>query len=69
MISSTNMLLRWQAEKTNNAELLAASQAIETALELALTNPKTRTQDIGGLLGCAAFGNIVKDNIFSGVSF
>lgn len=34
-----------------------AAAAIDAALDQALTSPATRTADLGGALGCAAFGN------------
>ena len=49
------MLLRWLAERRDHAALLNASGAIEEALVGAVSRPETRTKDLGGELGTAAF--------------
>jgi len=49
LIGSAAMLLR-------HLGAAQAAGAIETALEAALTRPQTRTADLGGTLGTAAFG-------------
>ncbi len=49
LIGSAAMLLR-------HLGAAQAAGAIETAMEAALTRPETRTADLGGTLGTAAFG-------------
>lgn len=43
-----------------------AAGAIDAALDLALASPATRTGDLGGSLGCAAFGNHIASLITDG---
>lgn len=52
LIGSAAMLLR-------HLGAVPAADAIETALETALTRPETRTADLGGTLGTAAFGTLL----------
>ncbi len=59
MILSVQMLLAWLAERRGSAPLAAAAAAIEKAVEQVLENPATRTADLGGPLGCKAFGEQV----------
>lgn len=56
LIGSAAMLLRHLGAR-------AAADAIETALDAALARPETRTPDLGGALGTAAFGALVADMI------
>ena len=56
LIGSAAMLLAWLGERRSDDRLTRAAQAIETALDQAIANPKTRTRDLGGPLGTDAFG-------------
>jgi 3-isopropylmalate dehydrogenase len=53
------MLLEWQATHRGNAAAGAAAQAINTAIDVALADPATRTTDLGGTLGTRAFAQHV----------
>jgi 3-isopropylmalate dehydrogenase len=55
LILSAAMLLSWLSEKRGRPELATAAQAIEQAVDGALANSRTRTADLGGPLGTAAF--------------
>lgn len=59
MILSCAMLLDWYGRKTGQDAFLSAGAAIESAVDIALKNPETRTRDLGGTLGTVAFTNAV----------
>jgi 3-isopropylmalate dehydrogenase len=59
LIGSAAMLIAWLGERRNDDRLTHAADAIEAALERAITAPDGRTRDLGGLLGTAAFGERV----------
>ncbi|MFC7704210.1 isocitrate/isopropylmalate dehydrogenase family protein [Plastorhodobacter daqingensis] len=59
MILSAAMLLRWHGMRHDAAPFVAAATAIEAAVDAALADPATRTRDLGGDLGTAAFGRAV----------
>jgi 3-isopropylmalate dehydrogenase len=56
MILSVAMLLQWLGERHGKASFTSAATAIERAVDNVLENPATRTADLGGTLGCKAFG-------------
>ena len=56
LIGSAAMLLAWLGERRNDDKLTRAAQAIEKALDTTITDPATRTPDMGGKLGTDAFG-------------
>ena len=59
LIGSAAMLIAWLGERRSDARLTRAADAIEAALERAITEPQWRTRDLGGPLGTAAFGERV----------
>jgi 3-isopropylmalate dehydrogenase len=59
MILSAGMLLRWLGEHRWRPALLQAGEAIERAIDTVLSNPATRTADLGGTLGTRAFSHAV----------
>ena len=59
MILSVAMLLGWLGEHHRLPRLEAAARAIDAAVDRVLENPATRTRDLGGSIGCAAFGTAV----------
>ncbi|HEY6493369.1 MAG TPA: isocitrate/isopropylmalate family dehydrogenase [Trebonia sp.] len=60
LILSAAMLLEWQSRRTADEALGAAAADIERAVERVLSDPATRTRDIGGTLGTTEFSaNIV----------
>lgn len=59
LIGSTAMLLRWLGLRDQRKDLGHAAYALDTALEAALSNPDTRTKDLGGPLGTKAFRDAV----------
>ena len=56
MILSVAMLLGWLGERHQSDNLLQAGRAIEAAVDSALEDPDGRTADLGGRVGCKAFG-------------
>jgi 3-isopropylmalate dehydrogenase len=50
------MLLQWLGERHGKTAFTQAAAAIERAVDQVLENPATRTADLGGTLGCQAFG-------------
>ena len=56
LIGSVAMLLSWLGERRGVAALREAGMAMERELDELLAVPDTRTPDLGGPLGTAAFG-------------
>lgn len=63
MILSVAMLLRWIGEYRGNRAFENAGRAIEAAVDAVLSNPATRTSDLGGTLGTKAFGLAVAGQV------
>ncbi|HEX7889619.1 MAG TPA: isocitrate/isopropylmalate dehydrogenase family protein [Ramlibacter sp.] len=59
MILSVAMMAQWVGDKQRNAGLRKAGDAMTAAVDRVLENPATRTRDIGGTIGCQAFGDAV----------
>jgi isocitrate/isopropylmalate dehydrogenase len=56
LLISAGMLLGWLGEKHAADNLRRAQAALEAALASLMRDPATRTRDLGGTLGTAAFG-------------
>jgi isocitrate/isopropylmalate dehydrogenase len=56
LIGSAAMLLAWLGERRGDERFNRAADAIEDALEQAISDPAGRTRDLGGPLGTKAFG-------------
>jgi 3-isopropylmalate dehydrogenase len=59
LIGSAAMLLEWIGERRNDDRFSRAAAAIEDALERTISDPASRTRDLGGPLGTKAFGERV----------
>lgn len=59
MILSVAMMVRWIGDKRGHSGLQQAGDAMSAAVDQVLANPETRTRDIGGSIGCRAFGDAV----------
>ncbi len=59
LILSAAMLLDWLGARHGRADLAEAAGAVRAATDAALAKPETRTADLGGALGTAAFGAAV----------
>jgi 3-isopropylmalate dehydrogenase len=59
MILSVGMLLRWMGGYHKNSALSDAGDAMEKAVDKVLEDPAYRTRDLGGPIGCKAFGSKV----------
>jgi 3-isopropylmalate dehydrogenase len=59
LILSAAMLLTWMARRRDDAALDAAAKRIERAIDRVLDDPQSRTGDLGGPLGTAAFAQAV----------
>lgn len=59
MILSVAMLLQWMGEQHGKPALGEAGKAMEKAVDVVLEDPAKRTADLGGQLGCRAFGEAV----------
>ena len=59
MLLSVAMLLDWLAKRHQRSDLAAAASRISAAVDGTLSNPATRTADLGGSLGTAAFTDAV----------
>jgi 3-isopropylmalate dehydrogenase len=56
MILSVAMMVQWVGERRGHAGWRKAGDAMTAAVDEVLENPATRTRDIGGTMGCEAFG-------------
>lgn len=63
MILSVAMMVRWVGDKRRHRGLQQAGDAISAAVDRVLASPATRTRDIGGSMGCKAFGQAVAQAI------
>ena len=61
LILSAAMLLDWLAGRHDRPDLARAAEAIRGATDKALSDPATRTADLGGALGTAAYGEVVAE--------
>jgi 3-isopropylmalate dehydrogenase len=55
LILSAAMLLDWRGRRDNEPRLIEGATAIENAIDQVLSEPSTRTRDIGGELGTDGF--------------
>lgn len=63
MILSVAMLLQWMGEHHRKPALIDAAAAMDKAVDAVLQKPEQRTADLGGKLGCKAFGQAVADEL------
>lgn len=63
MILSVAMLLDWMGEHHGKPALSEAARVMEQAVDKVLEDPARRTADLGGRLGCRAFGEAVAEVI------
>ena len=63
LILSAAMMLEWMGRRHQSSGLSGAAQAIEKAVDAALSNQSTRTRDLGGPLGTQAFAQVVAEKI------
>lgn len=66
LILSAAMMLNWWDENKGARNFAEAGAAIEKAVESCLADPARRTADLGGALGCDAFGKAVEEEIAEG---
>ena len=59
LILSAAMLLQWIGQKRRLAAYAEAGNAIDATIDKVLAKPELRTADLGGKLGCRAFGEAV----------
>ena len=55
LIGSAAMLLRWLGDRRGEQRFITAGNAIDAAISTMVSSPSTRTADLGGTLGTAAF--------------
>lgn len=63
LIGSAAMLLGWLGERRGDRRLSEAASGIETALDQAISQPASRTTDLGGPLGTRAFAACVSGHV------
>ena len=63
LILSAAMMLEWMGRRHQSSALASAAQAIEKAVDAALSNASTRTRDLKGPLGTQAFAQVVAEKI------
>lgn len=66
MILSVAMLIQWMGEYHKSDSLWKAGTAMEAAVDRVLADPDSRTADLGGSLGCKAFGERVAEAVRAG---
>lgn len=66
LIGSGAMLLDWLGRTRQAEPLLEAARLLERALDATLSDPSTRTPDLGGSIGTAAFARAVCAHIEGG---
>lgn len=66
MILSVAMLVDWLGARHGRDDLTAAARTVTAALDGVLADPATRTADLGGTLGTAAFGAAVTQAALAG---
>lgn len=66
MILSVAMMVQWVGDKQRSAALRQAGDAMTAAVDRTLEDPSTRTRDIGGSMGCEAFGRAVERAVVQG---
>jgi 3-isopropylmalate dehydrogenase len=59
MILSVAMLVQWMGQHHKAPAFEKAGAVMDAAVDRVLENPATRTSDLGGALGCKAFGEAV----------
>jgi isocitrate/isopropylmalate dehydrogenase len=59
LIASAAMLLAWRGQRDGNDRLTRAGALIEAAIDKVIADPASRTADMGGNLGTAAFTRAV----------
>jgi isocitrate/isopropylmalate dehydrogenase len=59
LIASTAMMLDWLGSRRERNDFLLAAREIRRALDRAIDDPKTRTRDLGGVLGTREFTEAV----------
>ena len=55
MILSVAMMVRWVGDKRGIKAMQQAGDSMSAAVDAVLSNPATRTRDIGGTMGCKDF--------------
>jgi isocitrate/isopropylmalate dehydrogenase len=65
LILSSAMLLHWLGERRNRVDLVEAAGIIDRVIDEKLALPESRTRDLGGALGTAAFAAGVASAIAS----
>ena len=63
LILSAAMMLNWWDEKKHRPSFARAGAAIEAAVDACLADAARRTADLGGSLGCDAFGRAVEAEV------
>ena len=61
LILSAAMLLDWLGTRHGRSDLARAASSVRAAVDSVIHNPATRTADLGGTIGTAAFGAAVAD--------
>ncbi len=65
MILSIGMMMKWLGDYHKRAELYEIGTRLEEGVDTVLADPKLRTADLGGPLGCADFGKAVSAAVSS----
>ena len=63
MILSVAMLLAWLGKRHGRDDLVRAARTIDGSVDAVLENPKSRTADLQGSLGCKAFASRVAEQV------
>lgn len=66
MILSVAMMLQWIGDHQKNPVIRQAGDAMDAAVDAVLMQPECRTADLGGTVGCKAFGTMVAEAVRAG---
>ena len=61
LILSAAMMLTWLGEQRGAAQLAQAGHAMASAVDTVISDPSTRTRDLGGSVNTDAFGRLVAE--------
>ena len=65
MILSVAMMVRWLGDKQSDSALRSAGDLMVRAVDQVLADSASRTRDLGGSMGCQAFGQAVSKAVLA----
>ena len=62
------MMLTWLGERRETPQLVKAGHSITDAIDKVISDPSTRTRDLGGSVNTDAFGHLVAEVVANAVT-